>query len=211
MLEQSINHIAQALKNEPVAIFFSTGKDSIAMADLFFKYYPGEKSLFFMYFVDGLEIKESILRHYEKRWNIKINRIPCEENLAMKTGKKVKLHDIEHGVRFKYDITWIAQGVRKDESLARRGMLANLPYGIDERNHKLYPIAEWSSKQVMSYCKFNKLPLPIEYQHGLNHDWYIPDAKLLLYLKNNFYNDYMKVIQEFPHLEAAIWREEHAS
>jgi 3'-phosphoadenosine 5'-phosphosulfate sulfotransferase (PAPS reductase)/FAD synthetase len=113
--------------------------------------------------------------------------------------------DIEHGLRAKYNISWIAQGVRRDESMARRGMLAHLSYGIDERNKKLYPIADFSTKQVMAYAKLNKLPLPPEYQHGFKHDFSVPDVDVLVYLKNNYPKDYKKVIAEFPHLGAIVW------
>ena len=184
---------------------FSTGKDSIVMADLLVKSYTGKKEFVFMYFVQGLEIKQRIIDYYEKRWKIQIHQIPDNSNLSLKTGKKYKLADIEHGLRKTLNISYIAQGIRRDESLARRGMLAHLPYGIDERNKKLYPIADFSKKDVMAYIKLNKLPLPIEYQHGWQHDFYTPDVDGLVYLKNNFPKDYKKVIKEFPKLEAMVW------
>lgn len=202
----NIQKIAQALKDEPVLIFFSTGKDSIVSTDLFFKHHKGKKELVFLYFVDGLEIKEKMLRYYEKKWGCKIHRRPSFEHLnLLQDKKKYRMADIEASIREEFNISWIVQGVRKDESLARRGMLAHLPYGIDEKYRKLYPISDWSAKKVLSYCKLNKLPLPVEYQHGMKHDFYIPDAKLLLYLKNNFADDYKKVIQTFPQLEALVW------
>lgn len=202
----NIQKIGQALKNEPVLIMFSTGKDSIVTTDLFFKHHTGKKELVFLYFVDGLEIKEKLLRYYEKRWDCKIHRRPSFESLNLiQKDKKYKMADIEAGLRAEFDISWIAQGIRKDESLARRGMLAHLPFGIDEKYKKVYPISDWSAKKVLSYCKLNKLPLPVEYQHGLKHDFYIPDAQLLLYLKNNFNKDYKKVIETFPQLEGMVW------
>lgn len=185
---------------------FSTGKDSIAMTDLFFKYFKGQVKLLFMYFVDGLEIKEKVLRYYEKKYNTIIDRIPGFTHLNMlQKDKKYKLADIYKSVRKKYNISWIAEGIRKNESLARRGMLKHTPFGIDERNKKLYPIADWTSKNVLSYCKMNNLLLPVEYNHGLKGDFYIPDGNLLLYLKNNFRNDYNKIIKQFPSVESVVW------
>jgi sulfate adenylyltransferase subunit 2 len=201
----TVFQMEQALQGAPVIVFFSTGKDSIVMSDLLVKGYSGPKKFVYLYFVKGLEIKQRIIDYYEKRWQVHIHQQPHYRYLSLKTGKKYKQADIEHGLRARYNISWIAQGVRRDESLARRGMLAHLPYGIDERNKKLYPIADLSAKQVMAYIKLNKLLLPPEYQHGLKHDFSVPDVDLLVYLKNNYPNDYKKVIAEFPHLGAMVW------
>jgi 3'-phosphoadenosine 5'-phosphosulfate sulfotransferase (PAPS reductase)/FAD synthetase len=201
----TVKQINSILKGEPVIVMFSTGKDSIVMADLLHKQYSGRKEFVFLYFVKGLEIKQRLIEYYGKRWNIQIHQQPHYGNLSLKTGKKYKMADIEHGLRVKFNISWIAQGIRRDESLARRGMLAHLQYGIDERAKKLYPIADYSAKDVMSYIKLHKLPLPVEYQHGWKHDFSVPDVDGLVYLKNNFPGDYQKVIMEFPHLEAMVW------
>jgi len=201
----TVQQINELLRNEPIIVMFSTGKDSIVMADLLMKKYSGRKEFVFLYFVPGLEIKQRIIDHYEKRWNIKIHQQPHFPSLSLKTGKKYKMGDIEHGLRAKFNISYVAQGVRRDESLARRGMLKHLPYGIDEKYKKIYPIADFSTKDIMSYIKLNKLPLPVEYQHGWKHDFSVPDVDGLVYLKNNFPNDYQKVITEFPKLEALVW------
>jgi len=201
----TVKQISQFLKNEPIIVMFSTGKDSIVMSDLLVKHYPGKIEFVFLYFVQGLEIKQRIIDHYEKRWNVKIHQQPHYGTLSMKTGKKHKMGDIERGLRVKFDISYIAQGIRRDESVARRGQLAHLPYGIDEKYKKLYPIANFSAKDVMAYIKLNKLPLPVEYSHGFKHDLSVPDVDALVYLKHNFPNDYKKVIDDFPQLEAQVW------
>jgi 3'-phosphoadenosine 5'-phosphosulfate sulfotransferase (PAPS reductase)/FAD synthetase len=205
----TVKQINDTLKGEPLIVMFSTGKDSIVMADLLIKGYSGKKEFVFLYFVEGLEIKQRLIDYYEKRWNIKIHQQPDSQVLSMKTGKKYKPADIEKGLRAKFNISYIAQGVRRDESMARRGMLAHLPYGIDERNKKLYPIADFSTKDVMSYIKLNKLMLPVEYSHGWIHDFYVPDVNGLIYLKNNYPKDYQKVTAEFPQLKAMVFGKEN--
>jgi len=201
----TVKKISQILKDEPLIVMFSTGKDSIAMSDLLVKHYPGRMEFVFLYFVQGLEIKQRIIDHYESRWHVRIHQQPHYGALSLKTGKRHKMGDIERGLRVKYDISYIAQGIRRDESVARRGQLAHLPHGIDEKYRKVYPIADFSAKDVMAYIKLNRLPLPMEYSHGLKHDFSVPDVDLLVYLKNNFPADYKKVIAEFPHLEAITW------
>ena len=193
------------LKNDGLIVMFSTGKDSIVMSDILIKKYQVKMQFVFLYFVQGLEIKQRIIDYYERLWHIEIRQEPHYGALSLKTGKKYKMSDIEHGLRKQFDISYIAQGIRRDESLARRGMLAHLPDGIDERNKKVYPIADYSAKQVMTYCKLNRLMLPVEYQHGWKHDFSVPDIEGLVYLKNNFPSDYAKVINEFPSLDAQVW------
>jgi 3'-phosphoadenosine 5'-phosphosulfate sulfotransferase (PAPS reductase)/FAD synthetase len=159
-----------------------------------------------MYFVDGLSIKERILTAYERRWNRQIERVPHFTTMNLNAGtKKYKMARVETSLKNRFNTAWIALGYKKNDSMARRGMLACLENGIDERNHKLYPVAEWSDRQIMSYIKFHRLPLPVEYSPGLKRDFCVPDAPLLLYLKNNFPDDYTKVIAQFPQLEAGVW------
>lgn len=207
-LEANSKMIGNRLRNEPVLVMFSTGKDSIVMLDLLMKYHKGRKEFVFLYFVDGLSIKENVIQWYERKYGISIHREPSPETASLNLGKRVKMTHIEAGLRKKYDISYIAQGVRKCESLARRGMLANLEYGIDERNKKLYPIGEWTDKQVWSYIKLNRLAVPAEYEFGYKHDFWIPDGKAMLFLKRNFPDDYRKVLSAYPKLEVMTKREE---
>ena len=202
---ENVKQISRILKDEPLIVMFSTGKDSIVMSDLLIKHYTGKMEFVFLYFVQGLEIKQRFIDYYANRWKIKVHQMPDSVNLTMKAGKKYKNSDIERGLRAKFDISYIAQGIRRNESVARRGQLAHLPYGIDEKYKKVFPIADFSTKDVMAYIKLNKLPLPVEYSHGWIHDFYTPDINGLVYLKNNFPNDYRKVIAEFPQLEARVW------
>jgi phosphoadenosine phosphosulfate reductase len=204
-----VKKTAAYLKDEPLLIMFSTGRDSIVMTDLLMRYYPGQKELIFLYFVPNLSIKRRLITYYENRWQTTIHQQPHYGALSLKTGKKYRMGDVERGLRAKFNISWIAQGIRRDESMARRGMLAGLPHGIDERNKKVYPIADWSAKMVGAYIKQHTLPAPIEYSHGWKHDFSVPDVDGLVYLKHNFPKDYEKVIAEFPRLEDMVWERTH--
>lgn len=209
-METSIKYMAQVLKDEPVLVLFSGGKDSIVALDLCMRYFKrSQVEVLHYYFVPDLSIKERVLTWYESKYGIKIIREPDSKTIALQSGKKsYKQADQEAVIRKKYDVKYLIQGIRKQDSMARRGMLANLPYGIDERNGKLYPISEWTTKQVISYIKLNKLMLPVEYSMGQNRDFYIPNAEGMLMLKNNFPEDYNKVIAVFPQLEPMAKRVE---
>ena len=196
------------LKKEPSILLFSTGKDSIVSGDLLHNTGISFTPVF-LYFVKGLAIKQSIIEYYEKRWNVKIEQRPHPRSLSLKANKKYKMSDIEKSLRAEFNISWIIDGAKKTDSMARRGMMANLTDGIDERNRKIYPLADWNDNKVMAYIKLNRLMLPIEYQHGFKRDFNVPTIKKLLYLKNNFLSDYKKILNEFPNLESMVWAEEN--
>ena len=207
-LEQSAIEIANRLGNEPVLVMFSGGKDSIVAADLMVKHYRGPMIFVYLYFVDGLKIKESVLSWYQARFKAEIHHEPSPETASLATGKRVKMADIEAGLRRKYDTSYLVQGVRKCESMARRGMLKHLEFGIDHKYKKLYPVGDWSDREIWSYIKLHKLKVPIEYSFGMKHDIWVPDGAMMLFFKHNFQDDYRKIIAAYPQLETMTKREE---
>jgi len=205
---KEIHEISRLLGNTPAVVMFSTGKDSIVTLDLMMKHYKGPLRFVYLYFVNGLPMKESILRHYEKRYGIQIDRLPDRSHIFLKTGRKYQMMHMEQDIRRRYDISWLASGIRRDETLGRRGMLAKVEHGIDEKYRKLYPVASFSRKAIFSYIKLHKLPLPVEYNTGKDRDFWVPSASDLVILKRNFPDDYKMIIAEFPRLEAVTWAEE---
>jgi 3'-phosphoadenosine 5'-phosphosulfate sulfotransferase (PAPS reductase)/FAD synthetase len=208
MMYDNIIKISRELETEPVMIFFSTGKDSIVCLDLMMKYHKGPKTFVYFYFVEGLEIKERILRWYESRYGITIHREMDSIMVAYGTGKKsYKLSDHEAVMRQKYNVSYIVKGYRKQESMARRGMLAHIDCGIDWKYKNLYPVADWSTKEILAYIKQHKLMLPQEYQSGYKHDIAVPDGKTMLWIKHNMPDDYTRILARYPEFEAMVFRE----
>ena len=73
-------------------------------------------------------------------------------------------------------------------------------HGIDHRNKKLYPIADWNQNDIMKWLNRNKLPLTIEYSYDL-HDINMPFNFVLEWLKINYPDDYKLAVSQFPFLE----------
>jgi 3'-phosphoadenosine 5'-phosphosulfate sulfotransferase (PAPS reductase)/FAD synthetase len=192
-----------ALGAEPLLVFFSTGKDSVVMLDLLMQHHSGPRRYFYMYFMAVRPSTERLLSWYEHHYSITIERIPDESTRSVASGKKVRLADIESELRAETDYSYIAQGVRRDESMARRGMLAKTANGIDSRNLKFYPIADVKAKEALAYCKLHRLPLPVEYSYGLDHEISAPDGELLMLLKHNMPEDYKAIADAWPGAEAA--------
>jgi sulfate adenylyltransferase subunit 2 len=201
--------IAGLLKTEPAILLFSTGKDSIAAGNLLFSAGLTNIIPVFLYFVKNLSIKQRIIAYYENRWKVKIEQRPHPRALNLKSDKKYRIADMEHSLRAEFNVSWIIDGAKKTDSMARRGMMARLADGIDERNRKIYPLADWNDRKVMAYIKMNRLMLPVEYQHGFKRDFNVPTIDKLVYLKNNFPDDYRKITAEFPNLESMVWAEEN--
>lgn len=205
---------ATALRDTPVALLFSGGKDAVAMADLWLKYHEGPKRWVFFYFVDGLEIVESVLRHYEQRWNITIDRRPCHETVSLMSrannnGRKYKFADVEKNYKAEVGINWSVTGIKRCDSLARRGMLKALgAEGIDQKQKRVYPVIDWSNKQALAYCKMNKLPLGVNYTVGINFSFWLPNDEYLIWLRGRYPDDFKKIVDTFPQYGDAVFRRE---
>ena len=193
-------------------MFFSGGKDAIAAGHLLRKHHTSKIIWLFLYFVDGLEIIERTLRHYEKKWSIKIERRPCHETLSLDAqidGRKKQAYtygDTEKIYRKEFSAEWICDGQKKADSLARRGALSHCKDGIDHQYKRIHPVIDWSDKRVEAYCKVNKLPVPVSYSMGLKRSFWIPDANRLLWLKLNFPKDYAKIIRKYPQCGDSIFK-----
>jgi 3'-phosphoadenosine 5'-phosphosulfate sulfotransferase (PAPS reductase)/FAD synthetase len=206
--------MAAVLKEKPAAILFSGGKDSIAMADMMHEEGLLPKLFVYFYFVPGLSFVESVLRHYSRLWQVDILRYPSDEALSlmaqMKGARKIKYNesDVLKALREDLSDTWLVSGAKKKDSLARRGMLSKLPNGVDSNRKVVYPLIDWSDRQVMVYCKQRKLKLPITYSMGAKNSVWVPDIKGLIWIKANFPRDYDRIIAVFPILSSMVFKHE---
>ena len=194
-------------------MMFSGGKDAIAAAHQLRQTHKGPITWVYLYFVDGLEVIEPTLRHYERRWKIKIHRRPCHDALSLQAELRgdrkthYKYGDVERRTREEFGVEWICDGMKKADSMARRGMLkACTPDGVDDRLKKYHPLIDWSEKKVHAYCRLHKLPLPATYSMGLKNSVWVPDANLLIWMKGAFPGDYKKIIDTFPQCGDAVFK-----
>lgn len=198
-----------------VLVGFSGGKDSAAAMDLCFRYFPTVQP-YFMYIVKGLEFQERTLRYYEKRYGCEILRIPhfmLSDFLAAgsfrlpdNTVPIVKTIDIYEYLRSKTGIHWIAGGERMSDSIVRNAMIKQSG-AIDRKRGRIYPLAYWNKKQVLSYVKIRRLPLSLE-NRVLGFSFRGLQGKDMYKIKKAFPADYEKIKDVFPLIEAAVKRYE---
>lgn len=192
---------------------FSTGKDSLATFDLCFKYFKKVYPVH-LYSVKGLSFKERYLHYFEKRYKTNITQLPLPDlsiyfqnnvfSNVQRDVSKIGFNDIELYIRKTLNVSYIAYGYRKNESLQRRGQLTKCE-GIERKFKRFFPVADWNEKDVLNYLKVNKIPLPEHYAHGFR-DINFFEGDALLWLYRNHPDDYGKVKEVYPMIEAELIR-----
>lgn len=201
-----------------VTVGFSTGKDSIVALDLCCRHFK-KVSAFFMYVVPGLSFQEAYLRQAERRYGISILRIP---HWSMSTAFQVNYYrpgsdlsagtpdlsipDVEAWLRAKHGAQWFAYGQKKNDSLERRGMISACG-GVDVKARRLYPVGDFSDKEIFSYMRHRRLPVPVDYQL-FGHSFGLLEPLELRMVREHYPADFRKIVAVFPEIEAAIARED---
>lgn len=202
---------AVARKCDRLIVFISAGKDSAVMLNILLRYMKPERlHVYHMYYFKPiLSFHKKYFDMLERKYGIKVNYIAhydLQNKLkSRKRTRKLKQSDTENYLRSKHDTKWCVWGYRKDESLERRGMMAHLNDGIDYQNGKVYPLIEWNNPSLQSYIVSEKIPLSIEYRYGLR-DMTILKNEQVLWLKNNYPEDFENLSKVYPELKAELLR-----
>jgi phosphoadenosine phosphosulfate reductase len=195
----------------------SSGKDSLVNLDLCVKHFKRVEAYFY-YLIPGLKFQERYLGYCERRWKIKIHRLPHPGFAYNMAASRLRLHtnigrscelltfvELENEARRLSGIGWIATGDRALESLQRRGMLSACE-GLDTKRRRVFPLAWWNHAAVFNYLKRERIPLPSDYRarggsfNGLtpsNMDW----------IKREHPQDWKTICDYFPFAEAQLFRE----
>ncbi|MCK9629363.1 MAG: phosphoadenosine phosphosulfate reductase family protein [Bacteroidales bacterium] len=197
-----IKDIAQ--KSERVILFFSAGKDSIALLDLMAPHFK-EIICVFMYFVKDLEHINRYLRWAETKYNnVRIVQIPhwnltyilrsgtfCAPNPKVRL---LKLSDIDRAMKLREGVEYSFLGMKKADSLNRRLMMNRDGAVIGS---KVYPLMDWTNKEVLQYMKVRGLPEPVRYgKKASNGVGFNPEC--FSYLREHYPGDLKKILEKFP-------------
>ena len=199
---KTIKEVAQ--RSDKVILFYSTGKDSITLLDLMTPHFK-EIILVFMYFVPGLDHIERYLNWAKAKYpNVKIMQVPhwnltyiLRDGLYCTPNPKVKLlklGDVDAAIKLKTGIEYSFFGMKKADSLNRRLMMNRDGAIIGT---KVYPLMDWSNKDVLAYMRANKLPEPVRYSNKVSGGvGFNPEC--FLYLKGHYPKDLERILKAFP-------------
>lgn len=207
------NNIIDLVRKETneVMLFSSLGKDSLVLLDLISSKFD-KVTCIFMYFVKDLDHIDKYINWAKTKYNnISFVQVPHFSLSRIKrTGlfcvpdpkvRLIKLKDIEQAMRLKYKCEYVFYGMKRSDSLNRNLMLKP-SNGII--NGAVYPLMNWTQKDILSYMKIHKLPQPIRYSKkasggvGFNIDCY-------LWLREHYQNDLKKIISVFPMSERILF------
>lgn len=201
---------------DSVCVAFSAGKDSIVSLDLCCRHFK-QVSAFFMYQVAGLSFQEAYLAGIERRFKIKIVRLPHwakAEQLAVnyyRPGSNLSssvpvltVNDVEHYMRVKHGATWFAHGQKKNDSLERRAMISACG-AVDVNARRFYPVADFSDKNIFAYLRAKRLPVPVDYQYW-GHSFGLMEPEELRAVRDRYPKDWQKIVAMYPEIEAVIKR-----
>jgi sulfate adenylyltransferase subunit 2 len=197
-----------------VILFYSGGKDSIALLNLMYPHFK-EIICVFMYFVKDLEHINIFLRDALIRYpNVQLVQVPhwglthifragvlCPKHYV----RAMTIKDIDEGMRIKYGVGYTFYGMKKNDSIHRRLMLNTYGHGgMLSGTNKVYPLADWSNKDVLRYIQINRLPSPIQYS-TLSSNGVTFDINVLLYCRKNYPDDLKKIFNTFPLAERLLF------
>lgn len=215
--------ISEARKEASSIVLFSsiTGKDSIVLTDLLSKHFE-EVLCVFMYMVPGISFVDKYLNWQQAKYpNCRFIQVPHFVLLQMirngelgikqdKTVRKLNLATLSSEICKKHGIEWSCYGFKKTDSLNRRLMLNTYEYsGLNRNNKKIYPLADWKDKDVLAYIKANKLLPPVKYDAKRSSDIDPKDGAFLYWCKNNYPEDYNKIVAQFPLAEGYLFEYEY--
>lgn len=202
------------VKSSEALLFLSLGKDSLVLLDLIYPKFDRIVCVF-MYFVKDLEhINRWINWTKAKYPKIEFVQVPhwnltyilrggmyCVANPKIKL---LKLADVVQAMQLKYGIYYTFLGMKKADGMNRRLMLKGYEANGYENNGMVYPLADWTQRDILAYMRQKNLPEPVRYGNkasngiGFNVD-------CLLWLRKNYPADLQKIIKAFPMSERILF------
>lgn len=207
-------------KTDRVLLFHSAnGKDSIALLEMLSPYFK-EVRCIYMYMVRDLSHIKKYILWAEKRYkNARFTQTP---HYAYYNYKKLgvcgttevnyaqyNLSTITEKIREETRIQWAVYGFKQNDSLNRRLMLRSYKDEIiNEDTQKIYPLSQWSNKEVLQYISKKRLIKPLQYgtvgntrRQGTD----VTNLSFLLWCRANAPEDLIRVIKEFPDTERILF------
>lgn len=215
---EEANFVLGQVKEEEVILMCSLGKDSLVALDLASRKF---KKIYcvFMYFVKGLEHIERWISWVKTSYsNIEFIQVPhwnlthiLRDGLYCVPNPNIKLltlTDVCRGIRAKLGISNVILGMKKADSMNRRLMLTTYNERNRINNGFVYPLANWTQKDVLAYMKQHKLPTPVRYSKNASNGLGF-NLDCFLWLRKNYPQDLQRIIKTFPLSERILFENDN--
>lgn len=200
-----------------IVVAFSGGKDSWAAINLTCQVFGNENvHAYNLFLIPDLECELREIRRVKYRYGITVHRFPHPGLATMlaaghlqptptKFRRKYKHSDVYRNIRNITGCSWIVFGHRMDESLERRAMIKSAQ-GLLKKDRKAYPLWDWKKHDVYHYLKAAKISAPEQFTED-DTTGFTLGPQTMLYLREEYPEDYRKALQMFPFLEVQYHRE----
>lgn len=201
-----------AEQHESILVGYSGGKDSLCVLDLCMKHFK-RVECFFWYVIPGLRYTEGPLEFARQRWGVTIHQYPHWVVFKLiKYGiyspcyfqnwdlPEFSVLDCYQLAMADTGIDVIAHGAKKADSMWRRRNLS----GMKVHDYLIYPVLEWNKFEVLAYLKMHNIPLPES--SGRSATGVDLTTPSLLFLHDNYPDDFEKLERVFPYIRAAVHR-----
>lgn len=192
-------------------VSFSGGKDSLCCLDLALRTFK-KVVCFYMYWADGLSWIEESLQRAEKTYGVEIIQVPHWSYVRMKkygiyclpspTLHDAKIADVYEYLRAETGIYPVIVGGKKADGIWRRTFVAN-----SNADMILNPIWDWNKYDVLAYLKAKNISIPVS--EGTICSGVDVSSKFLKWCYVNYPKDFEKMKEEFPFIEALIYKEQY--
>lgn len=211
----AFRELEKVAKEHPqIAIAFSGGKDSLVVLDMCCKVFESVVG-FYMYLVPGLRCVEEQLEYARQRWGLTVLQVPhwvayrcikygtyCNEHYSKDAIPDVELWDIYQGVLQDTGLKRIAHGAKSADSSWRRRFF----HATRTWDFMVYPVKEFLKMDIIAYLNANKIPVPKPMGTGANVSGIDLSRHTILWLHDNFPDDYEKICRWFPYAPAVVKR-----
>lgn len=201
-------------QSDSAIVFCSLGKDSLVTLDLVYPKFNRVVCVF-MYFVPHLEHIERWIGWCKARYpGIEFMQVPhwnlsyilrgglyCVPNPKVKL---IKLADVVKAIRTKTGVSHVFLGMKKADSMNRRLMLNTYEDGCFQNNGNVYPLANWTQKDVLAYMRHHNIPTPIRYSLKASSGTGF-NIECFLWLRENYPQDLQRIYKTFPLSERILW------
>jgi phosphoadenosine phosphosulfate reductase len=203
----------------------SGGVDSVVTLDLCVKHFSTVRC-YYMYYVEGLSFQERYLGYLERRYGVAIDRVPhwelshCFRNADLRhptataaAVPRLRPPDFDAWIRRRFELHWIAEGVKYSDSIERNAMISRSDCGVEVKRGRVWPVAHWRHAQISSYLAANHVMMPPDYRIRKNFDGargtsicWLGRLDVAVAIAEEYPEDFAKICRVFPLIGVQVQR-----